>query len=143
MTLTADLQYGMELSRLVSQQALQVADEAVHVAFPSCLSNDVFVVVVPETAAQLFIVHLGFILSLTPQQRHLGTMTDIINNIQRTKMYRNVVELRGITHKDNERTCKLHMEKTFGFKSVTLHYTGLLINDNRQAVANRDLIKLI
>lgn len=75
MTLSADLQYGMKLSRLASQQALQVADEAVHVAFPSRLSNNVLVIVVPETAAQLFIVHLGFVLPLTPQQRHLGTMT--------------------------------------------------------------------
>lgn len=75
MTLVADLQYGVKLSRLVSQQALQVADKAVHVAFSSGLSDDVLVVVVPEAAAQLLIVHLGFVLPLTPQQRHLGTIT--------------------------------------------------------------------
>lgn len=71
MTLVADLQDTMKFSRLVSQQALQVADETVHVAFSSRLSNDVLVIIVPETAAQLFIVHFGFILPLTPQQRHL------------------------------------------------------------------------
>lgn len=75
MTLIADFQYGLKLSRLVSQQALQVADKAVHIAFSCCLSDDVLVIVVPQAAAQLFIVHLRFILSLTPQQRHLGTMT--------------------------------------------------------------------
>lgn len=75
MTVVADFQDGLKLSRFVSQQALQVADKAVHVAFSGRLSDDVLVVVVPQAAAQLFIVHLGFILPLTPQQRHLETTT--------------------------------------------------------------------
>ncbi len=46
MTLVADIQQGVQLPRLISQQALQVADEAVDVAFSGRLVDDVLVVVV-------------------------------------------------------------------------------------------------
>lgn len=74
MTLAADVQHGMKLSRLISQQALQVADKAVHVAFAGSLAYDVLVVVVSQTTTQLLVVHLGFVLPLPPQQRHLEAM---------------------------------------------------------------------
>ena len=72
-TLATNVQHGVQLSRLVSQQALQVADEAVDVALPRRLAYDVFVVVVAQTATQLLIVHLGFVLPPAPEQRHLET----------------------------------------------------------------------
>ena len=73
MVFTTDVQHGMQLPGLISQQALQVADKAVDVAFASSLADDVLVVVVAKTTAQLLIVHLGFVLPLPPQQRHLET----------------------------------------------------------------------
>lgn len=42
-----DVQHGVELLRRVAQQALQVTDETVDVAFPGRLVDDVLVVVVP------------------------------------------------------------------------------------------------
>ena len=65
----------MQLSWLVSKQTLKVADKAVDIAFASCLAYDVFIVVVAQTTTQLLIVHLGFVLPPTPQQRHLETAT--------------------------------------------------------------------
>lgn len=47
MTLVTDVQYGVQLPRLISQQALQVADKAVDIAFASRLADNVLVVVVP------------------------------------------------------------------------------------------------
>lgn len=73
MALAADVQYCLQLSGLVSQQALQVADKAVHVAFTGCFADDVLVVVVAQAATQLLIVHLRLVLPPTPQQRHLQT----------------------------------------------------------------------
>lgn len=46
MSLVADVQHGVQLPRLISEQALQVADKAVYVAFSSRLADDVLVVVV-------------------------------------------------------------------------------------------------
>lgn len=62
----------MELLGCVAQQALQVADEAVDVAFPSRLVDDVLVVVVAQATAQLLVVHLGFVFPLAPSPGHLG-----------------------------------------------------------------------
>lgn len=46
MTLVTDVQHGVQLLRLIPQQALQVADEAIDVAFAGCLADDVLVIVV-------------------------------------------------------------------------------------------------
>lgn len=74
MSLVADVQHGVQLPRLISQQALQVADKAVYVAFAGRLADDVLVVVVSQTTTQLFIVHFGFVLPPPPQQGHLETI---------------------------------------------------------------------
>lgn len=70
MTLVTD---GVQLTRLISQQALQVADKAVDVAFASRLADDILVVVISQSTTQLLIVHLGFVLPPAPQQGHLET----------------------------------------------------------------------
>ena len=62
----------MELLGRVAQQALQVADETVDVTFPGRLVDDVLVVVVAQAAAQLLVVHLGFVFPLAPSPGHLG-----------------------------------------------------------------------
>lgn len=67
-----DVQHGVELLGRVAQQALQVADEAVDVAFPGRLVDDVLVVVVAQAAAQLLVVHLGFVFPLAPSPGHLA-----------------------------------------------------------------------
>lgn len=46
MTFVSDVQHGVQFPRLVSQQALQVADKAVNVALACRLADDVLVVVV-------------------------------------------------------------------------------------------------
>ena len=61
----------VQLLRGVTKEALQVADEAVHVALPGSLVDDVLVVVVAEPPAQLLVVHLGLVLALAPPPRHL------------------------------------------------------------------------
>lgn len=71
MTFVPDVQHSMQLPGLISQQALQVADKAVYVAFAGRLAYDVFVVVIAQPSTQLLIVHLGFVLPLTPKQCYL------------------------------------------------------------------------
>ena len=53
------------------EQVLQVADEAVDVALAGRLVDDVFVVVVAETATEFLVVHLGLVLADAPTARHL------------------------------------------------------------------------
>lgn len=66
-----DAQDGVQFFRCEPQQVLQVAYEAVHVALPCRLVDDVLVVVIAQTAAQLLIVHLGLVLPLSPPAGHL------------------------------------------------------------------------
>lgn len=73
MTLATDVQHSVQLPRFISQQALQVTDKAVDVAFAGRLAYNVFVIVVAQTSTQLLIIHLGFVLPPTPQQSHLET----------------------------------------------------------------------
>lgn len=54
-----------------AEQRLNVTDELVHVAFALHLVNDVLVVVVAQTARQLFVVHLRLVLPLTPAPSNL------------------------------------------------------------------------
>ena len=54
-----------------SQHALHVTDEAVDVALARRLVDDVLVVVVAQATAQLLVVHLRFVLALTPAFGHL------------------------------------------------------------------------
>lgn len=66
-----DVQAAQDLLRRLSQHALHVADEAVDVAFARRLVDDVLVVVVAQAAAQLLVVHLRLVLTLTPTFGHL------------------------------------------------------------------------
>ena len=52
---------------------MHVTDEAVDVALPRRLVDDVLMVVVAQAAAQLLIVHLGLVLTLAPSLSHLTT----------------------------------------------------------------------
>lgn len=70
----ANVQHGVQLSGLISEQILQVADKAVYVTFPDRLTDNVLVVVVSQTAAQLLVVHFRLVLSPPPQQSHLETV---------------------------------------------------------------------
>lgn len=63
----------MQLSGLVSKQILQVADKAVYVTFPDCFTDNVLVIVVSQTSAELLVVHFRLVLSPPPQQSHLET----------------------------------------------------------------------
>lgn len=62
----------MQLLRCVPQQVLQVAHKAINVALPRGLVDDVLVVIVTQTTAQLLIVHLGLVFPLAPPPGHLG-----------------------------------------------------------------------
>ena len=55
----------------VSQKALQITDESVHIAFAGRLVDNVFVVVVPQPSTQFFVVHFGFIFPYSPASCHL------------------------------------------------------------------------
>lgn len=61
----------MQLFGSVSQQAFQVTHKAVDVALAGRLVDDVFVVVVAQTATQLLVVHLGLVFPLAPSACHL------------------------------------------------------------------------
>lgn len=71
--LGVDIQHGVELPRLVAQQSLEVADEAVDISLARRLVDDVLVVVVAQAAAKLLVVHLGLVLPSTPQKGYLRT----------------------------------------------------------------------
>lgn len=66
-----NVEAGQDLLRCLSQHALHVAHEAVHVALARRLVDDVLVVVVTQATTQLLIVHLGFVLALAPALGHL------------------------------------------------------------------------
>lgn len=66
-----DVQHGMQLLGRVPQQALKVTHEAVHIAFPCRLVNDVFVIIVAKATAQLLVIHLGFVFPFAPSPGHL------------------------------------------------------------------------
>lgn len=72
-----DVQAAQDLLRRLSQHALHVADEAVDVAFARRLVDDVLVVVVAQAAAQLLVVHLGLVLTLTPTFGHLQVNSSV------------------------------------------------------------------
>lgn len=66
-----DSQHAVQLLHRVSQQILQVADEAVDVTLARRLVDDVLVVVVAQASAQLLVVHLRLVLPLSPATGHL------------------------------------------------------------------------
>lgn len=66
-----NVQTGQDLLGCLSQHSLNVTDEAVDVAFARRLVDDVFVVVITQATAQFLIVHLGFVLALSPTLCHL------------------------------------------------------------------------
>ena len=57
------LQLVLQLSERHPQHRLEVADKAIHVPLPGHLVDDVLVVVIAETSAQLLVVHLGLVLA--------------------------------------------------------------------------------
>lgn len=65
------IQHGVQLLGGVSQQALQVADKAVHVALTRCLVDDIFVIIVAKATAQFLIIHLRLVFPLSPSPGHL------------------------------------------------------------------------
>ena len=65
------LQLGLQLSKRHPQHGLQVAHEAVDVPLPGNLVDDVLVVVVPEPAGELLVVHLWLVLARAPSPCNL------------------------------------------------------------------------
>lgn len=61
----------MELLWYISQKALQVTYKAVDIALAGRLVNDVLVIVVSKSTAQLFIVHLRLVLPFPPTPGNL------------------------------------------------------------------------
>ena len=64
--ISVPFQLQLQLSERHAQHGLEVADEAVHVALPRHLVDDVLVVVVTQTSTELLVVHLGLVLSGAP-----------------------------------------------------------------------------
>lgn len=67
----------MQLLGREPQQVLEVAHEAVHVALARGLVDDVFVVVIAQTSAQLLVVHLGLVFPLAPPAGHLIWVSEL------------------------------------------------------------------
>jgi hypothetical protein len=65
------LQLALQFGKRHAKHRLKIAHEAVDVAFPRDLVDDVLVVVVAEAATQFLVVHLGLILAGAPPPRHL------------------------------------------------------------------------
>ena len=63
--------YAKKLVRSVAEHSLQVAHEAVDVALPRRLVNDVLIVVVAKASRQLLIVHLRLVLAVPPPPSNL------------------------------------------------------------------------
>lgn len=65
------IQHCMQLLGSVPQQAFQVTDKAVDIAFPRCLVDDILVIVVTQATAQLLIIHLRLVFSFAPPSSNL------------------------------------------------------------------------
>ena len=65
-----------QLRRRASQHVLKVTDKPIHISATGRLVNDVLVVIIAQSAAQLFIVHLGFLLTGTPATCDLVGVTE-------------------------------------------------------------------
>lgn len=61
----------LKLTEGHAQHRFEIADESIDVALARDLVDDVLVVVVPQTAAQLLVVHLGFVLPCSPPSSDL------------------------------------------------------------------------
>lgn len=55
-----------KINTVLPQEVLEITDEAVHITLSSSFVDDVFVVVIPQSAAQFFVVHLGFVFPDAP-----------------------------------------------------------------------------
>ena len=62
---------GEQLSRRAAEQVVKIADEPVDVSSARSFVDDVLVIVVAQTAAQLLVIHLGFIFSDAPSASYL------------------------------------------------------------------------
>ena len=62
---------GEELLRGIPEQVLEVAHEPIHISFAGRLVDDVLVVVVAQTTAELLVVHLRFVFAHAPASCHL------------------------------------------------------------------------
>lgn len=60
-----------QLAGRVTDDGWHVADEAIDISTSGRFVDNVFVVVVAQTATQLLVVHLGLVLAHTPASRHL------------------------------------------------------------------------
>ena len=60
-----------EVLGFVAEEALKVADESVDVSFAGSFVDDVLVVVISQTSAELLVVHFRFIFPLPPPSGHL------------------------------------------------------------------------
>ena len=65
------LQLALQLCKRHPEHRLEVAHEAVDVAFSRHLVDDVLVVVVAQASAELLVVHLGLVLAGAPPPCHL------------------------------------------------------------------------
>ena len=62
---------ALQLLKGHPEHALQVAHKLVHIALAWHLADDVLVVVIPQSAAQLLVVHARLVLPRTPLASHL------------------------------------------------------------------------
>ena len=96
--------YAKKLVRSVAEHSLQVAHEAVDVALPRRLVNDVLIIVVAKTTRQLFIVHLRLVLANPPPSSTLGEGENYLKNAIKKKRTRTILkqclnnkELKGLS----------------------------------------------
>ena len=61
----------MDFLKVVSDKILNITHELVNISLASCLDQDVLVIIISETPRHLLIVHLWFILALSPSDGHL------------------------------------------------------------------------
>lgn len=92
-----DSQHAVQLLHRVAQQILQVADEAVDVALPRRLVDDVLVVVVAQASTQLLVVHLRLVFPLSPATGHLRIQHGFHQNVivSEKRSFRGVSGFRG------------------------------------------------
>ena len=69
--LRLEVHHGVDLLWTVAQQALQVADEPVHVSLSRRLEDNVLIIVISEAPRQLLIIHFRLILPDTPPSGNL------------------------------------------------------------------------
>ncbi len=86
-----DIHLRVDLLCAHAEEAGEITDESIHIAFPGCLVNDVLVVVVAQATRQLLVVHLKLGGDEREDSAGLSKLTDLRLVLSSTPLSRHLV----------------------------------------------------